>query len=248
MTTGQRANRVHQGRIKQGSAHAPPKAPLKGGQSITEIWFIRHGETLWNRARRLQGWQDIALNDTGRRQAQALAQRLADAAAHAPFAALYSSPLARALQTAQPTAMRLGLTIQSEPALRERRFGVLEGIPLHEIAQRAPEAAAVWRRRDPDEPLEGGESLGQFQARIVAVAETIAHRHPGERVLAVTHGGALDIIWRTANRVALSAPHPPPLPNASINRIGITAQGQWHMLDWADVAHVDIAVLDEIAS
>jgi len=215
---------------------------------MAEIWFMRHGETLWNRERRLQGWQDIALNDTGHRQAQALAHRLAETAAHAPFAALYSSPLARALDTAKPVAQRLGLALQIEPGLRERCFGVLEGIALNDIAQCAPKAAAVWRRRDPDEPLEGGESLGQFQARILGAAQTIACRHLGARVLAVTHGGALDILWRTANHVALSAPYPPPLPNASINRIGIDAQGQWHMLDWADVAHVDAAALDEIAS
>jgi len=215
---------------------------------MTEIWFIRHGETPWNRERRLQGWQDIALNDTGRQQAQALADRLVKAAAHTPFAALYSSPLARALETAKPAADRLGLTIQSEPALRERRFGVLEGIPFPEIAQRAPEAAAVWRRRNPDEPLEGGESLGQFQARIVAAALAIARRHPGERVLAITHGGALDIIWRTAKPVDLSAPQRPPLPNTGINRIGIAAEGPWQLLDWADVAHVEAAALDEIAS
>jgi len=215
---------------------------------MTELWFIRHGETLWNRERRLQGWQDIALNDIGRQQAQALADRLVQAAMHAPFAALYSSPLARALETARPAAQGLGLTIQFDPGLRERCFGVLEGIPLHEISQRAPEAAAVWRRRNPDEPLQGGESLGQFQARIVAAALAIARHHPGERVLVITHGGALDIIWRTAKYVDLSAPDRPPLPNTGINRIGIDADGQWHMLEWADVAHVEAAALDEIAS
>jgi len=216
--------------------------------TMTEIWFIRHGETPWNRERRLQGWQDIALNDTGRQQAQALAARLVEAATRAPFAALYSSPLARALETAKPAADRLGLTIGLEPGLRERCFGVLEGIPFPEIAQRAPQAAAVWQRRLPDEPLEGGESLGQFQARIVAAALAIARRHPGERVLAITHGGALDIIWRTAKHVDLSAPQRPLLPNTGINRIGIDTDGQWHMLEWADVAHVEAATLDEIAS
>jgi len=215
---------------------------------MTEIWFIRHGETLWNRERRLQGWQDTALNAKGHAQARALADRLAIAAAHTPFAALYSSPLRRALDTAKPTAERLGLPIQSEPGLRERSFGVLEGIPYDELTRRAPAAAAVWRRRDPAEPLEGGESLGQFQARIAAAAQAIARRHPGARVLALTHGGALDVIWRTANQVNLDAPHRPPLPNTGINRIRIDDACQWHMLGWADVAHLDAAALNDITT
>jgi len=220
----------------------------------TEIWFIRHGETRWNRERRMQGWQDIALNDTGRQQAALLAARLADEVAgmhptapdFSPFTALYSSPLMRAWETAQPIAERLGLPIRSEPGLRERCFGVLEGIPLDDIERRAPQAAAAWQRRTPDEPLEGGESLGQFQARIIAASEAIARRHPGARVLAVTHGGALDVIWRAANQVGLTAPRAAPLLNASINRIGIDGEGQWQLLDWADVAHVDAAALSDV--
>jgi len=203
-----------------------------------EIWFIRHGETLWNRERRMQGWQDIVLNDTGRQQAQALAARLATDAECTPFAALYSSPLVRARETARPIAERLGLTIQPEPGLRERCFGVLEGIPLADIERLAPAATAVWQRRAPDEVLEGGETLGEFQARILAASEAIARRHAGTRVIAVTHGGALDILWRAANRTNLTAPRAAPLLNASINRIRINANGQWHMLDWADVAHL----------
>jgi len=212
----------------------------------TELWFIRHGETAWNRERRLQGWQDIGLNTAGMAQARQLAARLADAARHVPFVALYSSPLVRALDTARAAADRLGLPLEIEADLRERCFGVLEGLSYENMAEIAPHAAAVWKRRDPDEALAGGEALGQFQARIVAAAETLARRHPGARVLAVTHGGALDILWRKAHGIALNAPYPPPLPNASINRIGIAPDGQWQMLQWADVAHVQEAALDDL--
>jgi len=214
---------------------------------MSEIWFIRHGETLWNRERRMQGWQDIALNDTGRQQAALLAARIAVEAASAPFTALYSSPLTRALETARPIAERLGLPILPEPDLRERCFGVLEGIPLDDIERLAPKAAAAWQRRNPLEPLEGGESLGQFQTRIIAASEAIARRHPGARVLAVTHGGALDVIWRAANQVDLTAPRTAPLLNASINRISIDAsKNHWQMQGWADVAHVDAATLNDV--
>src|SRR5690606_23583522 len=90
----------------------------------------------------------------------------------------------------------------------------------------------------PNLPIEGGESLGQFQARILATVEDLAQRHSGERILAVTHGGVLDIIWRHASSVALDGPRPVPLLNASINRIGIEGR-QWQVLDWADISHLE---------
>jgi len=204
---------------------------------MTEIWFIRHGETPWNIERRIQGWQDIALNATGVAQAKKLADRLRVEAVQAPFDALYSSDLVRTCDTARPIAEQLHLSIRPEPRIRERCYGVLEGSRLDEAERMFPEATTVWRRRDPAEPLIGGESLQQFRKRIVAAVHDIATYHADSRILAVTHGGVLDVIWREANKVGLSRPCATPLLNASINRIAIDA-GQWRMLDWADVAHV----------
>jgi len=204
---------------------------------MTEIWFIRHGETVWNVERRLQGWQDTALNDTGRAQAAQLAARLREQAGGQPFAALYSSDLQRAHHTADPVAEQLGLRVRVEPGIRERGFGVLEGLAIDRVDQLAPEAAAAWKSRDPLRALEGGESLGQFHARVVATIEDLAQRHAGERILAVTHGGVLDIIWRHASGVPLQQPRQAALLNASINRVGVQAR-QWQVLDWGDVAHI----------
>ena len=81
---------------------------------MSEFWFIRHGETDWNLARRLQGWQDIPLNDTGLAQAARLAQRLRDDVVDTPFAALYSSDLRRARATAQAVAAAVGLPVHIE--------------------------------------------------------------------------------------------------------------------------------------
>jgi len=204
---------------------------------MTEIWFIRHGETDWNRQRRLQGWQDTELNAAGRAQAGQLAARLIEAAGQEPFAALYSSDLQRAHATARPVAEQLGLELRVEPGIRERRFGVLEGLELARIDELAPEAAAAWKSRDPGRALEGGEALGQFRLRVVAAVEALAARHAGRRILAFTHGGVLDIVWREAQGVPLDAPRQAPLLNAGINRIAVAA-GQWSLLDWGDVAHV----------
>ena len=206
---------------------------------MTEIWFIRHGETAWNHQRRLQGWQDIPLNEMGIDQAAKLAARLRNDAQHAPFNALYSSDLQRAHATAQSTADSLGLRVRTEPGIRERAFGVLEGLVMDLAATYQPEAANVWKSRDPSLALEGGESLGQFQARIVATVNDIAERHQGERILAFTHGGVLDIIWRHAAGLALNAPRDNAftLFNVGINRIAVAGK-EWKIVDWGDIAHI----------
>ena len=171
---------------------------------MTEIWFIRHGETDWNRQRRLQGWQDIPLNEAGRQQAatgRAHARRGRPDALRRP----YSSDLQRARDTAQPVAEQLDLRIRTEPGIRERGFGVLEGLDLEHIDTLAPAAAASLESRDPLRPLDGGETLGQFQSRVISTVDDIAGRHGGERIMLFTHGGVLDIVWRHASGVPLNA-------------------------------------------
>lgn len=202
---------------------------------MTEIWFIRHGETAWNHARRLQGWQDIELNTVGQEQARQLAIYMTTV--DQAFDALYSSDLRRAHGTAEPLSTQLGLRIRTEPGLRERGFGILEGLDLDRINELAPEAAAARNGQDPTLPIEGGESLVQFQSRIIATINDIAQRHHDERVLAVTHGGALDIIWRHASGLPLHAPRPVPLLNASINRVSIEGR-TWKIQEWGNIAHL----------
>lgn len=215
---------------------------------MTEIWFIRHGETAWNHQKRLQGWQDIPLNEIGMEQAAKLAARLQDDAQHTPFSALYSSDLQRAHATAQSTADSLGLRVRTEPGIRERAFGVLEGLVMDLAASYQPEAAAVWKSRDPSLDLEGGESLGQFQARILATVNDMAERHHDERVLAFTHGGVLDIIWRHAAGLALNAPRDDSftLFNVGINRIAVAGK-QWKIVDWGDIAHIAGNTEDDVS-
>nr|WP_313657806.1 histidine phosphatase family protein [Achromobacter ruhlandii] len=212
---------------------------------MTEIWFIRHGETDWNRQRRLQGWQDIPLNEFGRNQAGLLASRLREDARNTPIDAIYSSDLLRAHATATPVSEQLDLRVRIEPGIRERGFGVLEGLDLDRIDVLAPEAAAAWRSRDPLRALDGGETLGQFQSRVIATVDDVASRHIGERILMFTHGGVLDIIWRHASGVPLNAPRDAALLNVSINRVGVRGR-QWEVLDWGDVGHVDTEVGNDV--
>ncbi|ANN71024.1 histidine phosphatase family protein [Bordetella bronchialis] len=212
---------------------------------MTEIWLIRHGETDWNRARRLQGWQDTPLNAHGRNQAQRLAERLHHEARNGPFDALYSSDLQRTLQTAEPAAARLELRVRPEPGLRERCYGVLEGVTMDRLDIEQPQAAAAWKSREPDRILDGGETLRQFHNRIVATIDDIAQRHQDERVLVFTHGGVLDIVWRHAHGIPLTRPRDAALLNAGVNRVAIENR-RWQVMGWGDVAHIATLAKDDV--
>ena len=120
---------------------------------MTELILVRHGETLWNRERRMQGQTDTPLSAIGRAQAQAVGQRLA----RHPFVALYSSDLTRAWDTAAAIARASGREVRREPALRERTFGVFEGLTYEEMAQRYPDEHARFSTRDPASQWQFGQ-------------------------------------------------------------------------------------------
>jgi probable phosphoglycerate mutase len=200
----------------------------------TRILAIRHGQTGWNADSRIQGHTDIALDAVGHWQAERLAQALADD----ELQAIYSSDLARARQTAAPLAARKMLPTRVDPGLRERGFGEFEGLSFAQIAQRWPEQAAAWRRRDPEFGARGGEVLRDFRDRVVATVDRLAQAHRGQSIALVTHGGVLDILYRQATRQPLQAARHWAVANASINRLLHARQGL-ALLGWADVAHLE---------
>jgi len=203
---------------------------------MTEVWLVRHGETEWNRLRRVQGTLDIGLNALGRVQAEKVASRFHPERDR--VAAIYSSDLARAHDTARPTAARLGLSVRLDPGLRERKYGIFEGLSFDELAARHPEAAVAVRERHPDYELQGGESLRQFHQRVVATLDRIAAAHVGERILVFTHSGVLDTAYRHAQGLSLRAERRHTLHNVSINRLVIDS-GAWRVEAWGDVAHLE---------
>jgi broad specificity phosphatase PhoE len=152
--------------------------------AATTILLVRHGETDWNRDRRVQGHTDVPLNDVGRDQAETLAAELASQ----PFSAVYSSDLARALDTARILASVRSLPVTTEPALREKSFGTWEGLTEVEVLARFPDAhAGAWG---------DGESTEEMAARVLAGLRAIVAAHPGETVLVVTHGGPMRAVLR----------------------------------------------------
>jgi len=206
----------------------------------TRLCIVRHGETDWNAEKRIQGHTDIPLNETGRAQAMATAFGVA----HHQFAALYASDLGRAWQTAQAAAERLGLEIHPVPQLRERHYGIFQGLTAEEGAQKIPEAHARYVVRDPDYDFGTGESLRAFAARVVAGVEWLVRHHAGQTILAVSHGGVLDIIYRKATGRTLEAPRDFKIPNCALNWFTIDAHG-WHLQAWADRHHLE-RVLEQV--
>jgi 2,3-bisphosphoglycerate-dependent phosphoglycerate mutase len=200
---------------------------------LADIFVVRHGETDWNLAQRFQGHTDIPLNAKGERQAELLAARLADE----PIEAIYTSDLKRAHATAEASAQRHGLQLRIEPGLRERNFGVFEGHTFSEIAARFPDEHRRWSSREPDFSVDGGESLLQVSTRIAAVLDSVAGRHAEGCILLVTHGGALDIIYRRVLGIDLHQPREWPTPNAAVNHLRFV-NGRWQMVAWADEEHL----------
>lgn len=206
----------------------------------TRFCLVRHGETDWNGEKRIQGHIDIDLNAVGEAQARAVGTGLP---AHC-FAAVYSSNLLRAWRTAQLATAGLGLAVAPEPTLRERNFGVLQGITAREASLQSPQAHRHHLARTPDYDYETGESLIHFAARVMAGLDVLAARHAGQNVLAFTHGGVLDVVYRAAAGQALDAPRDFPLPNAAFNWLEHRADN-WHLISWADCRHLQRA-LDEV--
>ena len=201
---------------------------------ICDVLIIRHGETDWNRAARMQGHADQPLNDLGRAQAE----QVASAMASYPLDAIYSSDLSRALDTALAiAAQHANLTVRTSALWRERDYGQFQGMTLPEVAAINPHAAQQWRSRVADFAPDGGENLLQFQARIATQLQALAQQHSGQQIAIVCHGGVLDMVWRIAHGLPVDTPRTWALPNTGINQLR-WADGAWQVLDWGNTAHL----------
>ena len=202
----------------------------------TRVFALRHGQTAWNASRRIQGHVDEPLDDTGRWQAQRLAQALAGEG----IVAIYSSDLRRAHDTALALAAATRLPVVTRTDLRERAFGRFEGATPAEIEQRWPEDALRWRRREAAYAPGGGESLADLYTRSVSAATALAARHRGQAIALVAHGGVLDCLYRAAVGVPLGAPRSWQMDNASINRL-LYVGGGFTLVGWNDATHLGMA-------
>jgi probable phosphoglycerate mutase len=200
---------------------------------MTQLTLIRHGETEWNAKHRIQGQLDVPLNEVGRAQAEAIGLRFRDETVDV----LVSSDLSRARQTVQPIANACGLQVLSDSRLRERKLGVLEGLYYDEAKDKMPQLLDVFQSRQIDTPLDGGESLRAFAQRVTAFLTETLETYAGKRIVAVTHGGVVDIACRHANGSPLDTPRDFPIHNTSVSTIRVDSTG-FHLIVEADHSHL----------
>jgi probable phosphoglycerate mutase len=188
---------------------------------VTRIALVRHGQTDWNRTRRIQGASDIPLNDVGRRQARDAAATLAGGG----WTAVYSSPLSRAAETASLIAAGLGLPEPvAVPGIAERGYGGAEGLTGDEV-----------RERFGSSPVPGREPVQSVLARALGALDDLAERHPDDAIVVVSHGGVIGALvrWLTDEQL--------PVPGTLI------LNGSAHLFEHRDgsLALVDFAAADE---
>lgn len=211
--------------------------------TTTQFCLVRHGETDWNVERRLQGHTDISLNERGLKQASQMAKALQ--AIELQFDVLYTSDLKRAAQTAQAIERVFGVSAITHEALRERNLGALQGLTTKEAPDLEPELWNTHLSRSLHEDLRGGESIVQFANRIKDALEQIRSEHAGKTILLVSHGGALDMMYRIASNQALDAEKVVSVPNASLSWISHDGQS-WKVNNWANTSHLEGLALDNL--
>ena len=214
---------------------------------MLRIILIRHGQTDWSAdgpaGEHFRGRIDIGLNLSGHAQAQAVAARLG----HVDIAAIYASPLARAIETAQPLAQERGLQVKPLPSLLDIDYGQWGGRSHHEVAQTCPERYRLWRTAPHRIHIPGGERLADVQQRVAGGLPALVERHQGQIIVLVAHqvvnkvtichllGLGLDAFWRIRQ------------DNGCINRFDL-ADGTATVLTINEVGHLPCwpAELDEL--
>jgi broad specificity phosphatase PhoE len=200
---------------------------------MTTIYLVRHGETAWNRDEVFRGRADVPLSSRGREEAGLLAESLG----RQPIVAAYTSPLARALDTARPAADRLGVPVTVDPRLADMSFGEWEGKALADVRARWPELHQIWtadptRFRAPD-----GESLADVLGRAWPALEELADRHRGQAILLVSHRVVCKLLVCAALGVGEEGFWRVRLDTASVS---LLAHGQagWQVTRLNDTSHL----------
>jgi broad specificity phosphatase PhoE len=197
--------------------------------------LVRHGETPWNVTLQYQGQANVPLNERGRAQARLTADRLA----RLGVAALYASDTARAAETADVIASRLGMNPRPMPELREIDVGQWEGLTPEELYRRFPDHMAEYER-DPARTVRlGGESYAQLQARALVALHRIYEAHqPNDVIVAVSHGGTIRALLCHVIGLELANFGKMWLDNGSLTELRYGSHG-WRLVRLNDAAHLE---------
>jgi broad specificity phosphatase PhoE len=195
--------------------------------SATRLLLIRHAETDESARGTCYGRLEVALSPEGRRRAEALGAALAAL----PLAAVYSSPLRRALDTATALAAPQGLEAVVDDGLREIDFGELEGLSYDVIRAERGELYRRWMERPTGVTFPNGEGFADLRDRVLPAVAAIRARHEGEAVAVVAHGGVVRVVLADVLE----------LPEDAIFRLGLDFVGV-SVVDWIDGSAVVRAV------
>ena len=205
--------------------------------NATNVLLVRHGQSRGNAERRFGGHTATPLSARGRNQAVATARTLKAES----LTAIYSSDLARAMETAKPLANMTGLTVQVTTAFRERSVGVMEGLTFEDAAQQHPEQYAALLRRDFDYVLSGGESYRQLLDRARQKLDEIIDEHRGGKIAVFSHTGTICILALHLMG-ALDAPELKPVwissANCGITKFDLRDDGFVRVLTVNDTSHL----------
>ncbi|MDP2662332.1 MAG: histidine phosphatase family protein [Dehalococcoidia bacterium] len=180
---------------------------------MTRLVLVRHGETTWNVTGYYQGRTDTDLSDRGRRQAARLAEHLRDM----PLAAIYSSPLKRALDTIEQTAREAGQQVRVECGLTEIEHGLWGGLHKSEVEERYGETLRLWLENPTRAEVPGAESLEEVRDRVLETISDILGRHPNQTALVCTHDAVLKVLITSALGLGLGSFWAIQVDNASVS-------------------------------
>jgi ribonuclease H / adenosylcobalamin/alpha-ribazole phosphatase len=201
---------------------------------ITRLYLVRHGETLANREYRYIGTRDDPLSPFGETQAL----QLAEALSVLPISAVYSSPLQRTYRTAILIAARQSLEVQKVDDLRECDFGTWEGLSRAEVLERSQEDSKRLREWEQNTSVAPpcGESFEELQQRMIAAIERLAHAHPDQAIVLVSHVGPIKVLLSAALGAPLASAFRIFLDPATIS-----------VVDWRDAAHAIVRLVNSHA-
>ncbi|MGI6143077.1 MAG: histidine phosphatase family protein [bacterium] len=204
---------------------------------MTTFYLIRHGQTEWNREKRIQGQLDVKLSERGREQALLVGQALQGEG----IELIYTSDLSRALETAAIIGRQLGIPVTGTLCdLREIHFGDWAGMSIAEIRTAEPEAFAKWQEDTVNQPVPGGESFQMMAERVMKCVTDLAVKHPRSKVAVVTHGGPVTYILGTIMKLTLEQRLQLKIANCSISIVQYQPRtDDWEVLQVNGTSHLD---------
>lgn len=200
---------------------------------MTTIVLVRHGQTEWNRVERFRGRIDVELNEMGRRQAEAVADRLCRRRTDA----IYASPLKRALQTAEPIAKACGLEVQPVDELIDIDYGAWAGHSPDEVARSYGDLYRTWLDTPHRVEFPAGETLDLVRSRAWEALKRVCLHHDGQRVVLVSHVAVNRVLICSVLGLGSSCFWKIAQDNAAIN-VFRAEEGNFHLVLLNDTCHL----------